>query len=91
MFETKDALPIGTVLVAGTVARRIVTTTGQGDNVTAGQRIGIIRFGSRVDLYFPPSISVLAGEGQRTIAGETIIADLDSAGAPPHIPSNLAL
>ena len=78
VFETKDALPIGTVLVAGTVARRIVTTTGQGDNVTAGQRIGIIRFGSRVDLYFPPSISVLAGEGQRTIAGETIIADLDS-------------
>jgi phosphatidylserine decarboxylase len=39
--------------------------------------VGIIRFGSRVDLYLPPSASVLAGEGQRTIAGESVIADLD--------------
>ena len=77
-IETKDALRCGAVLVAGTVARRIVTGVGQGDTVAQGQRIGIIRFGSRVDVYLPASIGVLAGEGQRTIAGETIIADLDS-------------
>ena len=46
--------------------------------MTAGQRVGIIRFGSRVDIYLPPSASVLAGEGQRTIAGETVIANLES-------------
>jgi phosphatidylserine decarboxylase len=40
--------------------------------------VGLIRFGSRVDIYLPPSVSVLAGEGQRTVAGETVLADLDS-------------
>ncbi len=78
VIETKDALQIGAVLVAGTVARRIVPEVGQGDSVTAGQRVGLIRFGSRVDIYLPPSASVLAGEGQRTIAGESVIADLES-------------
>jgi phosphatidylserine decarboxylase len=68
------------VLVAGTVARRIVTSAGEGDTVTAGERIGIIRFGSRVDLYLPSSQGLLVGEGQRTIAGETVIADWDTAG-----------
>jgi phosphatidylserine decarboxylase len=78
VIETKDATRVGAVLVAGTVARRIVPEVGQGDTVTAGQRVGLIRFGSRVDIYLPPSASVLAGEGQRTIAGESVIADLDS-------------
>ena len=90
VIETKDALQIGAVLVAGTVARRIVPSVGQGDSVTAGQRVGIIRFGSRVDIYLPPSASVFAGEGQRTIAGETVIADLEFAGAQAHFPPHLA-
>ncbi len=77
-IESKDALRIGTVLVAGAAARRIVTSVGQGDSVAAGERIGIIRFGSRADIYLPASPSILVAEGQRTIAGETIIADLDS-------------
>jgi phosphatidylserine decarboxylase len=77
-IETKDALHIGTVLVAGTVARRIVTYIGEGDTVTAGERIGIIRFGSRVDVYLPSSQGLLVEEGQRTIAGETVIADLNA-------------
>jgi phosphatidylserine decarboxylase len=77
-IETKDALRIGAVLVAGTVARRIITGAGQGDSVTAGERIGIIRFGSRVDIYLPSSPCLLVEEGQRTVAGETIIADQDS-------------
>ncbi len=77
-IETRDALRIGVVLVAGTVARRIVTGIRQGDSVTAGERMGIIRFGSRTDIYLPSSPSLLVEEGQRTIAGETIVADLDS-------------
>jgi phosphatidylserine decarboxylase len=77
-IETKDTHPVGTVLVAGTVARRIVTSAREGDTVTAGERIGIIRFGSRVDLYLPSSQGVLVEEGQRTVAGETVIADLDA-------------
>ncbi len=76
VIEAKDT-QIGAVLVAGTVARRIVPTVAQGDTLTAGQRLGIIRFGSRVDIYLPPSACVLVGEGQRTIAGETVIADLE--------------
>ncbi len=78
VMETKDALRIGTVLIAGTVARRIVTSAGEGDSVAAGDRIGIIRFGSRVDIYLPSSQGLLVEEGQRTIAGETVIADLES-------------
>ena len=78
VIETKDAQHIGAVLVAGTVARRIVPEVGQGDSLSAGQRVGLIRFGSRVDIYLPPSVSILAGEGQRTIAGETVLADLES-------------
>ena len=77
-IETKDALRIGAVLVAGAAARRIVTRIAQGDTVTAGERIGIIRFGSRTDVYLPAPACPLVWEGQRTIAGETVIADLDS-------------
>ncbi len=77
-IETKDAGHIGVILVAGTVARRIVTSTGTGDSVTAGERIGIIRFGSRTDIYLPSSTSLLVAEGQRTVAGETIIAGLEA-------------
>ena len=55
---------------------------GQGDTVTAGQRVRLIRFGSRVDIYLPPSASVLAGEGQRTIAGESVIADFWTPKSP---------
>jgi phosphatidylserine decarboxylase len=81
-IETKDALRVGVVLVAGTVARRVVAGVGQGDAVAAGGRIGIIRFGSRADIYLPSSPGLLVAEGQRTIAGETVIADLDSREPP---------
>jgi phosphatidylserine decarboxylase len=76
-IETKEAR-VGAVLVAGAVARRIVPEVGQGDTITAGQRLGLIRFGSRVDIYLPQHVSVLVGEGQRAIAGETVLADLQS-------------
>jgi phosphatidylserine decarboxylase len=82
-IETKDALRVGVVLVAGAAARRIVTDVRQGDGVAAGERIGIIRFGSRVDIYLPASPAMLVAEGQRMIAGETVIADLE-AHEPPR-------
>jgi phosphatidylserine decarboxylase len=77
-IQSKEALEAGAVLIAGAVARRIVTNIDEGDTISAGERIGIIRFGSRVDIYVPAACSLLVSEGQRTIAGETVIADLNS-------------
>lgn len=70
---------IALVQIAGLVARRIVTHIHVGDAVTAGQRFGIIRFGSRVDVYLPAGVNPLVIEGQTIIAGETVLADLSSA------------
>jgi phosphatidylserine decarboxylase len=67
---------IGVIQIAGLVARRIVPFAREGEQVAAGQRIGMIRFGSRVDVYLPEGTRPLAGEGQTAIAGETVIADL---------------
>ena len=67
---------IGVVQIAGLVARRIVPFAREGETVAAGQRIGMIRFGSRVDVYLPEGAKALAAEGQTAIAGETVIADL---------------
>ncbi len=63
------------VLVAGLVARRIVCDLYQGQQVASGQRIGIIRFGSRVDIYCPPPYVPMVVAGQRMIGGETVLAD----------------
>jgi phosphatidylserine decarboxylase len=71
-----DAGPeIAFVLVAGLVARRIVCDLREGQEVAAGQRIGIIRFGSRADIYCPPPYVPMVVEGQRMVGGETVIAD----------------
>ena len=70
---------IGVVQIAGLVARRIVPFVTEGQVVGAGERIGMIRFGSRVDVYLPEGAQVLVAEGQIAIAGETIIADLAAA------------
>jgi phosphatidylserine decarboxylase len=67
---------IAVVQIAGLVARRIVSTLTEAQEVIAGQRIGLIRFGSRTDVYFPLSWSVLAIAGQRAIGGETVLADV---------------
>jgi phosphatidylserine decarboxylase len=68
---------IGVVQIAGLLARRIVPFVRQGGGVTAGERIGMIRFGSRVDVYLPEGVRPLSAEGQTATAGETIIADLN--------------
>jgi phosphatidylserine decarboxylase len=72
---------IGVVQIAGLIARRIVGFVRQGATVGAGERIGMIRFGSRVDVYLPDGVRPLVAEGQTAIAGETVIADL-RAGDP---------
>jgi len=67
---------IGVVQIAGLIARRIVPFVREGVSVGAGQRIGMIRFGSRVDVYLPEGVRPMVAEGQRAVAGETVIADL---------------
>ena len=74
---------VAIVQIAGLIARRIVCFAREGDSLGAGQRIGMIRFGSRVDVYLPEGTRVLAGEGQVAIAGETLIADLAAREAEP--------
>jgi phosphatidylserine decarboxylase len=64
------------VQIAGLVARRIVPFVQEGQAVSAGDRIGMIRFGSRLDVYLPPGAKSLVAEGQTAIAGETVLADL---------------
>lgn len=73
-----DGTEIGVVQIAGLVARRIVTFSAAGDSIVAGERFGLIRFGSRVDIYLPPGKGPLVSVGQRAIAGETVFADLAS-------------
>lgn len=66
---------IGVVQIAGLIARRIVCFVEQGDSVDAGERFGLIRFGSRVDVYLPHGTRALVAEGATAIGGETILAD----------------
>ena len=73
----KNGAEIGVVQIAGLIARRIVCDLAEGQAVHAGQRFGMIRFGSRVDLYLPEGLKPLVAVGQRTIAGETVIADFN--------------
>ncbi len=79
-IETSAHGPIGVVQIAGLVARRIVRFVETGQDVAAGERIGLIRFGSRVDVYLPPGHNALVIEGQRSVAGETVFAELEANG-----------
>ena len=71
---------IGVVQIAGLVARRIVPFVREGSTISAGERIGMIRFGSRLDVYLPEGVRPLVADGQTAIAGETVIADLRTGG-----------
>jgi len=77
LVEGEDGTRVAFTQIAGLVARRIVPWIKVGDRVAAGQRIGLIRFGSRVDVYLPVGTSSQVLLGQRTVAGETIIARVD--------------
>jgi len=73
----------GVVQIAGLVARRIVCFVKEGQLVSAGERIGLIRFGSRVDVYLPAGTKPLVSVGQYALGGETVIADLAATAAEP--------
>jgi phosphatidylserine decarboxylase len=79
LIEARDGTRVGFTQIAGLVARRIVPWVKPGDVVGAGQRVGLIRFGSRVDVYLPEGVTPVIMLGQRSIAGETVIG---RAGAP---------
>ena len=76
-----DGREIAVVQIAGLIARRIVCETHEGAAVRAGDRFGIIRFGSRTDLYLPGGVTPLVSVGQTMIGGETVIADLEAPSA----------
>lgn len=75
---------IAYVQVAGLIARRIVCDLREGQRIAAGQRMGIIRFGSRVDVYCPPPYVPLVVAGQRMVGGETVLADRLAQEPPRH-------
>jgi phosphatidylserine decarboxylase len=78
-LQRQDGSRIGMVQIAGLVARRIVKFVQEGDTLQAGQRFGLIRFGSRVDVFLPQGVVPLVCVGQRAVAGETVLAEFGSA------------
>src|SRR3546814_6637466 len=81
---TYDGVDVGFVQIAGLVARRIVCEVKLDEPVRAGQLFGLIRFGSRLDVYLPEGVAPLVVPYQTTIAGETVIADLQSDRSEEH-------
>ncbi len=77
-LRTEDGKDFIVVQIAGLVARRIKCDITEGQDVTCGSRFGLIRFGSRVDVYLPDGVTPLVIEGQTTIAGETVLADMST-------------
>ena len=78
-LKTPNGQELAVVQIAGLVARRIVCWANEGQKLGAGERYGMIRFGSRVDVYLPDDSRVLVIPGQRATAGETVLAELNSA------------
>ncbi|OXM72091.1 MULTISPECIES: phosphatidylserine decarboxylase [Amycolatopsis] len=81
LLRTEAGHELVVVQIAGLVARRILCQVADGEKVRAGDTYGLIRFGSRVDIYLPPGSEVLVRKGQRTIGGETPLAALPERGA----------
>jgi phosphatidylserine decarboxylase len=79
LLTTENGVDIIVVQIAGLIARRIVCQVAEGDKVSVGDTYGLIRFGSRVDIYVPTGSTVLVEPGQRTIGGETVLAELPEA------------
>jgi phosphatidylserine decarboxylase len=79
---------VGVIQIAGLVARRIVSFVHEGQTLGAGERFGLIRFGSRLDVYLPPGTPALVSEGQTAIAGETVLADFQLGGGERTYRSN---
>ena len=78
VIESENGVKIACVQIAGLIAKRIVCNVQESDKIQAGERYGIIRFGSRLDVYLPKDLNILVAVGQKSIAGESIIANLDN-------------
>jgi phosphatidylserine decarboxylase len=79
LVERRDGVKIGFTQIAGLIARRIMAFSKPGDAVIVGQRVGLIRFGSRVDVYLPAGTAARVALGQRSVAGETILGIIGNA------------
>jgi phosphatidylserine decarboxylase len=86
LLETTDGARVGVVQIAGLLARRIRCDVAAGAEVAAGETYGLIRFGSRVDAYLPAGSRVIVSVGQRTIGGETVLAELAGIAELPDGP-----
>lgn len=82
LIDMADGRQMGVVQIAGLVARRIVCYLDEEQEVTTGARFGLIRFGSRTDLFLPDGVAPLVAVGQRAVGGETVLADLSSGEGP---------
>ena len=80
-IESANGTRIGVVQIAGLVARRIVCFVNVNDDIKVGHRFGLIRFGSRLDIYLPQGVKPLVSVGQTAVAAETILADLNAPDA----------
>lgn len=78
-IDYAEGKSIGVVQIAGLVARRILCWSQEGQALDAGERFGLIRFGSRLDIYLPPGVQPLVTLGQTTTAGETVLADMNAS------------
>lgn len=85
VLRTEEGQRIVVVQIAGLIARRIVCQVGEGSEVAGGETYGLIRFGSRVDTYLPAGSRPLVSPGQRTIGGETVLAEV---GRGPDTPAD---
>jgi phosphatidylserine decarboxylase len=79
LLRLADGRSMVVVQIAGLIARRIVCRIGAGTSLATGERYGIIRFGSRVDVYLPRGIEPMVKVGEKSVAGETVFAVLDAA------------
>jgi phosphatidylserine decarboxylase len=86
IITTTNGDAYGVVQIAGLIARRIVGFVREGDDLATGERFGLIRFGSRVDVYLPEGVTPLVAVGQTTLAGETVLADAKTAQKPVFVP-----
>jgi len=89
LMSLKDGRTVAFVQIAGLIARRIICKLTAGETVKAGNIYGLIRFGSRVDIFLPKGVAPLVAVGQRMIGGETVIADLNSS-EPARVTENRA-
>ena len=86
VIELADRTKVAVVQIAGLIARRIICNAKEGDILKTGEVFGLIRFGSRMDIYLPEGVYPLIIEGQRMIGGETLIADLSIKEIPQIAP-----